>query len=60
MRKVFENPEITVSMFLSENIITASGEAVNKVKNMLTTENSGITLDGQSQLDEKTSLFLVL
>ena len=60
MRKVFKNPEIKVKTFSSESILTTSGNAVNDVMNMLTTENSGISIKGQTKIDEKNIISIVL
>ncbi|MDO5396500.1 MAG: hypothetical protein Q4G33_01095 [bacterium] len=35
MKRIFENPEISVDRFLTENIITTSGTYAQKVKNTM-------------------------
>ncbi|MDO5399086.1 MAG: hypothetical protein Q4G33_14295 [bacterium] len=45
MKNVFENPEIKVSLFLTENVITTSGTSTyeDKVKREIGAEGNNLT-----------------
>lgn len=55
MRKIFVSPEMTVSAFSAENIITTSLTPTSTV-DLLKKTDSGITLDNISFTDESKNI----
>ena len=60
MKKIFDYPEITVSVFSSEDIVTTSVLTPGSVKDMLGNESSGIKLDNQTITDSNKIISFVL
>lgn len=56
MKKTFDNPEITVNVFSSEDIVTTSGLTPDSAEGLLKDTNSGIKLDGKSFSPEVSNI----
>ncbi|MGN0182133.1 MAG: hypothetical protein ACI4DP_06960 [Candidatus Ornithomonoglobus sp.] len=56
MKKIFDNPEITVSVFSSEDVVTTSGLTPDSVESLLKNADSGIKLDGKSFNSEASNI----
>lgn len=46
--KIFETPEMNISIFESENVITASGPATTAVDQAVAAANDGTTIAGSA------------
>lgn len=60
MRKTFENPEITISIFSAEYIVTTSGLSPAAAEVLLKEKNSGVKLDGKGFAEDATNILSII